>query len=473
MKRREFIKTAGVIAGGSLAGRLAPGRRFMPVATSLSGRPNILLITTDQQSADALSCRMGSRYIATPAVDSLAADGMFFTRAYSANPLCIPSRTAMFTGQCPHATGIQFNDTKASLVGRYRCLGQVFHDAGYETGYLGKWHLPFPAAEKSSHGFEVMAAIRNDGADSDLPALADDFIRRKRGRPFLLVTSFVNPHNICEWPRGEILKNGPVGTPPPLEECPPAVPNSGPMQNETDVMLLMRRSYQGSTKFPVGGFDEKKWREYRWAYFRMIEMVDGHIGRVMRALRESGQYDNTLIVFTSDHGDCQGAHGWNQKTVFYEESSRVPFIVSQPGVTRTGTTDLLVNTGIDLLPTLCEFAGVSTREKLPGMSLLAAAEGRQPAAPRDYIVAENKMVQGVPVDGRKLEPSGRMVRSRGFKYCIFDHGKLNESLVDMEADPGEMKNLARQDRYRDVLEQHRKYFAEWCRATNDDFVIPG
>ncbi len=473
MRRREFLKTAGLLAGTSLTNRLALGRSSWIGRSSPEEKPNILLITTDQQSADALSCRMGNTYINTPAMDSLAANGTFFTRAYSANPLCIPARTAMFTGQCPHVTGIQFNDTKASLVGRYRCLGNVFREAGYDTAYFGKWHLPYPVGDRSAHGFEVTAAIKNDGIDSEIPGPAEEFMRQRRDRPFLLVTSFVNPHNICEWPRGEPLKNGPVGAPPSVEHCPPAVLNLLPMEDETDIMKFMRRSYQGNNKFPVGSFDEKKWREYRWAYFRMIEMVDSHIARVLQALRRSGKHENTLIVFTSDHGDCQGAHGWNQKTVFYDESSRIPFIISRGWDTNAKTTDRLVNTGIDLLPTLCDFAGIQIEDRLPGISLRETTVGADGKDARAYVVVENKMVQGVPIDGKKLEPEGRMVRSRQFKYCVYDVGSRNESLVDMDDDPGETRNLAERAEYRQILEQHRKYLAEWCQMTNDHFAVSG
>jgi arylsulfatase A-like enzyme len=471
MRRREFIKAAGIFAGGAFANQLAPGKGFRTGAFAPDKRPNILFIMTDQQSADVLSCRMGTAHLKTPVMDSLAAKGMFFRRAYTANPLCIPARTSLFTGQCPHTTGIQTNDNKASLGGRFQTFGNILRDAGYDTGYFGKWHLPYPANEMSAHGFEVMGAVKNDGIDSQIPPLAGEFILQKRDNPFLLVTSFVNPHNICEWARGEELKNGAVGDPPPEEQCPPAVKNSAAMKDEPDILPLIRRSYQSAKMFPVGSFDKKKWCEYRWAYFRMIEMVDSHIGKVLQAVQESGQAENTLVVFTADHGDCQGAHGWNQKTVLFEESVRVPLIISSQGSSKAGTSNLLVNTGLDLFPTLCDYAGVKPPANLSGMSLKAAAGGA--AAPsRPYVVVENKMIQGVPIEGDKPEPGGRMVRSERFKYCLYDLGQRRESLVAMEQDPGELVNLAGKEEYREALKQHRQYLAEWCRTTQDTFLSP-
>ncbi len=471
MKRREFIITAGIAGGTAVAGKFAMSKgisfsRFFP-----EPRPSILFIMTDQQSADAMSCRMGSRFIKTPAMDGLAARGVSFTRAYTANPLCVPARTSLFTGQYPHVTGVQTNaDITKPVADRFRFLGSYFRDAGYDTGYVGKWHLPFPINDSSIHGFQSVGPIKNNGVDSEIPPFAAEFLLRKRENPFLLVASFVNPHNICEWARGDELKDGSVGDPPPLDQCPPAVDNLAPVRDEADIIPLMRRSAQSHPLFPVGNFDEKKWREYRWAYFRMIEKVDAYVATILDALRQSGQHDNTLIVFTSDHGDMQGAHGWNQKTVLYDNSTRVPFILSAPGMTEPALSERLVNTGVDLLPTLCDYAGIARPEGLPGMSL-RPADGRS-VDPRAYIVAQNKMIQGAPVDGEKPEPGGRMVQSARYKYCAYDLGKSRESLFDVMSDPGETRNLAGVKEYRKALEQHRGYLAEWCRENNDPFTIP-
>jgi choline-sulfatase len=405
-------------------------------------------------------------------MDSLAARGVSFTRAYTANPLCVPARTSMLTGQPPHVTGFQTNDLTVPLDARYRCFGARFREAGYDTGYFGKWHLPLPAKDSAAHGFGVMGAIRNNGADADIPAPAAAFIRQSREKPFLLVTSFVNPHNICEWARGEELKDGAVGEPPPPERCPPAVENLAPPSDEADGVLLMRRSYQSNRLFPVGGFDQNKWRQYRWAYFRMIEKVDAHLATVLAALRDSSQLDRTVIVFTSDHGDAQGAHGWNQKTVFYDTVSRVPLIIVGPGFARGSTSDRLVSSGIDLFPTLCDFAGIEAPAGLPGLSLKASALDPTTADPRRYVVSENRMVQGAPVDGRTPELSGRMVRSARFKYCAYDTGSRRESLFDLQRHPGEMVNLAGKVDHRPVLVEHRQYLAEWCRKMKDPFVAP-
>jgi choline-sulfatase len=466
MDRRHFITTVGAAAGVTIIGQTMPGKALAFRPPFDGKRPNILLIMTDQQSADAMSWRIGRKYLNTPVMDDIASKGTIFTRAYCANPLCVPCRTSLFTGLYPHQTQVQTNaDINKPLAGKIKHMGMIFKEAGYDTGYIGKWHMAFPIKDVSSHGFEFMRSIKNNGADDGIPAGTEEFLTIKREKPFLLVTSFVNPHNICEWPRGEKLPDGEVGPPPAVDQCPPLIDNNSQMENEPDLLQLMKKSFQSSKLFPVGDFDEKKWREYRWAYYRLIEKVDALIGQVIQALRNAGQYENTVIVFTSDHGDMQGAHGWSQKTVFFEESSRVPLIISEPGKRAKSMNVSLVNTGIDILPTLCSMAGISLSQTYPGINV------RNEQNPREYIVAENKMIQGEATDGIKPEPGGRMVRSERFKYCVYDLGERSETLVDLQIDPGETVNIAPQEKYTDVLEAHRRHLRDWCRQTGDPFVI--
>jgi arylsulfatase A-like enzyme len=405
-------------------------------------------------------------------MDSLAASGTFFTRAYCANPLCVPSRTSMFTGRYPAETGVETNDTTPIDARRFPMMGSIFKRAGYATAFYGKWHMPYKEPAAAVHGFDVVVRNEKENGDAATAARAAQFLKDSRREPFLMVASFLNPHNICQWARGEDLPEGSVGTPPPLAQCPPLRPNSEIAKDDPDVIALMRRSYQSHRKFPVGNFNEKQWREYIWGYYRMIEKVDGEIGKVLGELRQSGLEERTLVVFLADHGDCQGAHRWNQKTVFYDEATRVPFILSWKGVTKPGTSDRLANTGVDLMPTLCDYAGIPVPQGLPGLSLKETANGNAGKDPREYVVVCNKMAEGAEVDGRVPMPEGRMVRSQRYKYCAYSEGRRRESLVDMEKDPGETINIAGDSRYRDVLQRHRAMLADFRRRTNDTFPAP-
>ena len=486
-------------------------------------RPNILIIMTDHWFSDAMSCVIGNEYLHTPAIDSLAENGMLFSRAYCANPICTPSRTSTFTGRFPHETGVQFNTTSGVDVEKFPIMGKVFKDAGYDTGYSGKWHVRLSTSpgnaklspkEAHIHGFDFLyqdnpnrgESLRKGDFGRVWPGM--QFIMQDRDKPFFLVVSCMNPHNICEWARGQRLPDGSIGDPPPLDDLPPLPANHLPPEGETEVMAYMRSSYQRTSTFPVRNFDDKKWREYIWAYYRLIEKVDGEIGKLLAVLRETGQEDNTLILFTSDHGDCHCAHKWNQKTVFYDESTRVPFILSWKGRTPKGKTDLLAHTGVDPFPTLCDFAGIELPAGLLGKSLKAPAMGKSPEWNREFIVVQNHLAQGRSIGGQtdeekranKLSPYGRMVRSDRYKYTVYadDRPEIpladldtlsgerrelerqrmllrttrQESLIDMEADPGEMKNLAKDPAHAEVLEAHRAMLKEFGENNGDDFEAP-
>lgn len=437
--------------------------------------PNVVFIMTDQHVADGLSRRMGSQYLNTPALDSLAARGTFFTRAYAPNPLCMPARNSIFTGRFPHETGVTDNTpmyTGQRLDAReFPLLGTYFRDAGYHTGYFGKWHLCYDAKQPEAHGFVEIDTQQKDVVTAD-HAVA--FLRaQRRDRPFLLVASFLNPHNIAEYTRGQPLSNGPVGEPPGLDALPPPPANLGAPVGEPDSMALIRRGYHANRRlFPVGGFSPSVWQAMRWGYYRMIEKVDAEIGRVLAALREQGLERDTLIVFVSDHGECAGAHGLSQKTVFYEESVRVPLIICPPGGAGAREADAFVNVGVDLLPTLLDYAGLAKPARLPGASLRPFAEGRAVADWRDEVVIGNHMSQGGKVEELGFVPitEGRMVRTARYKYCVYRHGEQRESLVDLENDPGEMVDLARDPAYRGIVLEHRERLRRFAAVHGDALV---
>ena len=454
-----------------------------PGAATAQDRPNILLIITDQQSADIMSCRMGTRYINTPAMDSLAAGGMLFTRAYSANPLCMPLRNSLFTGRYPHETGVTMNARPegGSLAPEFVNMGTYFRNAGYETAYSGKWHLCFREKDSSTHGFKILDSKTRltppeiDNYDARVSHAAVKFLTGEHDKPYLLVVSLMNPHNICEWARRaagreQKLSCGEIGTPPPSDQLPPPPANLDPPKNEPDGMTFIRRACQvDDGLFPVSHFTAEDWRRQRWGYYRMVEKVDGEIARVLDALNEAGDVEDTLVIFTSDHGDCTGAHRFNQKTVFYDESVRVPLIVNWKDKTAFGTSDVLVNTGIDILPTMFAAAGIKQPKKLPGRSVLPLALGK--SVPwRNYLVAQNHLVQTGVVDGLRPTMEGRMVRTDRYKYCVYNRGIRRESLVDMVDDPGEMNDLAEDPEYRNVILKHRKLLEKHAGEHNDALV---
>mgnify|MGYP002789742783 CR=1 FL=1 len=444
-------------------------------AATAAKTPNVLLIMTDQQTADALSFRAGRKHIHTPAIDGLAARSTFFTRAYTPNPLCMPARVSIFSGRYPHETSVTDNTPMYSGFkvdpDEFTSLGVYFERAGYRTGYFGKWHLCYDQAKPETHGFVELDTQQKDAITADH---AVRFLQGRHERPFLLVTSFLNPHNVAELSRGQPLSNGPIGEPPPLEQLPPPPANLGAPVNEPDTMTFIRRGYHANQRlFPVANFAPSTWRALRWGYYRLVEKVDAEIGRVLDALREAGLDDNTLIVFVSDHGECAGAHGLTQKTVFYEESVKVPLIVKAPGQTRAHEHAAFVNTGIDLLPTLLDYAGLPKPDRLPGASLRPLVEGGPaPADWRDAIVLGNHLSQGglLPDEGFVPITEGRMVRTDRYKYAVYLHGEHRESLIDLANDPGEMVDLARDPGYRAILLDHRERLRRFGERHGDALV---
>ena len=447
-------------------------------------RPNILLIITDQQSADVMSCRMGDQYIDTPAMDSLAAEGMLFTRAYASNPLCMPLRNSLFTGRYPHETGVTMNSPPEGgrLAPEFVFMGTYLRDAGYETAYSGKWHVCLDMKDPDAHGFEILdakskvAPPEDDNYDSRVARGAIDFLGRKHDKPFLLAVNLMNPHNICEWARRgagreQRLSCGEIGTPPPSDQLPPPPANLAPPKNEPDGMTLIRRAYQVEDgKFPVGRFTPEDWRKQRWGYYRMVEKVDGEIAKILDALHKAGADENTLVIFTSDHGDCTGAHRFNQKTVFYDESVRIPLIVRWTGKTESATSEKLVNIGVDILPTILDCAGIEQPKRLPGRSILPLALGQSTKPWREYLVAQNNMSQTGMVDGIRPTMQGRMVQSERYKYCVYEHGTRREALYDTQEDPLETVNLAGKSSHRRIVVEHRNRLREFGKQHADPLV---
>ncbi|MCK5171845.1 MAG: sulfatase-like hydrolase/transferase [Planctomycetes bacterium] len=210
-------------------------------------------------------------------------------------------------------------------------------------------------------------------------------------------------------------------------------------------------------------YDQRQWQIYRWIYCRLTEQVDAHIARILKALEEAGLEENTLVVFTSDHGNMDASHRLASKSFFYDEAARVPFLMKYKGTIPAKRVDRehFVSTGLDILPTLCDYAGIQPPKTLMGKSLRRIAEAKQVSNWRRYVVSENH--------------SGRMLRSDRFKYCLYKSGTPRESLVDMKKDPGEMKNLASLPGYEKTLEEHRRYLDEWIEESKDEdakkFVI--
>jgi arylsulfatase A-like enzyme len=460
INRRAFIHQSAMVflAAATLLG--AGANAF--AENRDTRKPNILLIMTDQQHARMMSCA-GNKCLKTPALDAMAADGIRFEKAYSANPVCVPSRISMATGVMPCRLGAGDNHTGSAIKQLppevdENSMGKLMKRAGYDTFYGGKVHMCRSLVPRNAGYDEYYRDSRDE-----LPTACVEFIRRKRDKPFFAVASFINPHDICfahkahTGQKSNVMDLYQKAAALPLDELPPLPDNYGIQQNEPSAIqahLSARATTPTSTMREE--YDEKAWRINRWIYHRLTERVDGEIGRILNGLKKAGLEDNTLIIFTSDHGNMDASHRLASKGMFYEESVGVPFILKYKGSIPAGQTDRkhLVSTGLDILPTICDYAGIDIPEHLLGRSLRPVAEGETVDDWRTYVASENHYT--------------RMIRSQRYKYCAFDDPDSKESLVDMENDPGEMRNLVDDPEFQKVLAEHRRLLADWSKISGDD-----
>jgi arylsulfatase A-like enzyme len=452
VKRRKFLKQVGSVLGASLLSGMACNIK--------KKKPNILFIMTDQQSASMMSCT-GNTWLKTPALDSLASEGVRFDRAYASNPVCLPSRFSLQTSLYPSFVNVRHNGSRfdSNTVDDIvpHAMGHTFRNAGYQTVYGGKIHLPGASQDTTKYGYDYLVRDeREELADACASFLSN---RKKEEQPFFMFVSFINPHDICYHALRDYEPNGNFAkrTPPPLDEalklpkgvskkeffeniCPPLPANHLPTENESDGIqqLMDIRKYK---RYIRNNWPENKWRLHRWAYHRLTEMVDKKIGIVLDALKQSGLEEDTIIVFTSDHGDMDSAHGLEHKTVFYEESTRIPFIFKYKRICKEAFVDEthLVCNGLDLFPTLCDLAGVKAPNHVLGKSLKPILQGKTDIPWRKYLVIENRV--------------GFMITDGRHKYSIDDFGENREMLFDLEKDPGEMKNCAGLEAYKDIRQK--------------------
>lgn len=213
------------------------------------------------------------------------------------------------------------------------------------------------------------------------------------------------------------------------------------------------RSYR---LYPTKGYTADDWRRYRNAYFRLVEHIDGEIGKIVNTLDSLNLWDNTVVIFTSDHGDGQGAHQWNQKTALWEEIANIPLIVCAPANRKNANkvSDVLVNNGLDLIPSVLDWAGVEVPGEYRGKSFRYAVEKPEAETKNDFVVCETLFAQTGGTNGW-------MLRTPRYKYVLYEAGTNREMLFDMENDRLEMTNLAIESSYHPELLRHRQLLYKW------------
>ena len=443
MTRRGFLGTTAALAAGAALG--ADG--------AAQARPNILLVTTDQQHWTAWGG--ADPFFATPAIDALAREGTVFDHAFCTTPQCSPSRSSLYTGLYPHKTSVITNmgcaigpgKKQDELPAGLETIGSRLRGAGYRTGYFGKWHLH---NEEHYAGHFDRAALDGDahGGATEQAIAAMKTWAETPERPFCLCVNYINPHDLYEVTR--LVKGGkavPKGTVPHFPSW---------SETFTGKPAPQREYAQHDQAAFLWGQPDTAWEVYREFYREKVRLADEEIGRLLAHLKASGLDKNTVVVFTSDHGDMDTRHRLVFKGPFmYENLMRVPFIVRVPG-RAAGRVDRFV-TLCDVLPTLCALAGTDAG-KTDGLSLAAGLAGeRYPE--RDVVVGQYHAKQDW------VNPI-RMYRTREWKYNRYQgHG---EELYDLRNDPDERVNLARDGSHARQKAELSAALDQWMKEQGDD-----
>ena len=452
-------------------------RRFLASAALASGqfalanqkdRPNLLFVLADQWRQSAFG--FGSdAVVRTPHFDRLAKQGANWQRAYASNPVCTPNRASILTGRYSHQTGMIRNDLQ--LPPSEACWPELFRSAGYATHYVGKWHIDgtekpgFVPQGWRRRGFETFEGFNrghvyhrhwgfgDDGeplldlerAESEPyyePALqtdlAIDFMRRHREDPFACYVSWGPPHTPFRPPRSHDLYE-------PGEIVPrPNVP---------------ARHRERAMKELAG-------------YYGLCESLDHQMGRIMSFLDEAGLADNTLVIFTSDHGELAGSHGMYRKGQPEDESLHVPLVMRLPGRIPAGSEPGTLITSVDLMPTLLALCGLPVQESCAGRDLSAAARSEDTAPGVESVYCEGKVSSSRDAPATENSPHQapwRAIVTARYKLTVRSEFGNVQSLYDLQEDPQELRNLAGQPASRSQQDALCQELREWAVRTGDPF----
>ena len=460
-------------------------------------RPNVLFIVSDDLN-NMLGC-YGDPLAKTPNLDRLAARGVRFDRAYCTFPLCGPSRNVLLTGLYPNSTGILANQQIfRQTIPSQPSMPQAFRNAGYFAARIGKlyhynvpnsigtnghddpasWEMELNPAgvdrlEEHPKIFSLLpnqfggtlswyASPKSDAQHTD-GLMADDAewvlerCAKRKDRPFFLAVGFFRPHTPYVSPNSYFDLYS--------EKDMPVV--QGVKEDQADIPPAGLGSY----KKEQDKLTDDLRRQCRQAYLASISFMDAQVGRVIAALDRLGLSDNTIIVFTSDHGYHMGEHGLWQKMSLFEESARVPLLIVAPGIAAKGTAAKSPISHVDLFPTLAELCGVKPPANLQGQSLVPML--RDPnVAGRGWAItqvmrgggqARASVTTNVGADGPRF--FGYTLRTPRWRYTEWDEGRKGQELYDHDADPRELMNLANKPEHAKTVEELSQQLRAAAKST--------
>jgi len=483
--------------------------------------PNLLFIFTDEQRYDTMGA-YGNRRIETPNLDRLASQSVVFERAYVTQSVCTPSRSSIMTGLYPHSNGCLENNVP--LPDEIACLPEMIAPGTYATAYHGKWHLGDEIF--CQHGFDEWRSIEDnyagyysEGRDCDarstyhqwliengfepqngsiygrseaarlpeaygkpayLAQEASRYIHAHQREPFILYVNFLEPHMPFFGPRDDQYDPADVALPPNFE--------ARPGQDQPLKTRLFERAYlaRGHSGLPLK--TEADWRRMVANYWGLCSLVDTHVGTILDTLADCGLDENTMVVYTSDHGDMMGSHRLIAKCVAFEEAIRVPLLVRRPGQQSAARFGTPVSQ-IDLVSTLLDLMGQPVPEGLEGASLRPQIEGRAEAPLGDVFVEWNGHNNGlgdvigqvsIPEPIRELaakdeiisaitDPVRTVITPDGWKLNCSPRGE--HELYNLNEDPFETQNLSSPERA-PLMQALADRIRRWQERTGDTVALP-
>jgi len=447
---------------------------FSASAANASTRPNIVFVLVDDLRWDALSC-MGHPVAKTPNIDRIAKEGVLFKNFFVSIPLCSPSRSSFLTGQYAHTTGVIDNTDHSALSHQLVTFPKLLHDAGYETAYVGKWHMgtddsPRPGFDRwvsfKGQGVYENPTINVDGLASKVDGYmtdilnghALDFVKQEHKKPFALYLS----HKAVHGPFTPAERHKDLYAEAKLQLTPnhqdklegkPALTRELPEAKSTESKPGKKKKAAKTNAAPAGR--ENAMRQQ----LRAVAAIDEGVGQLLTALEESKQLDNTMIIFTSDNGFFWGEHGLGDKRWAYEESIRDPLLMRYPKLIKAGTTLEQFALNIDIAPTLLELADAPIPKAIQGRSLLPLFKDARSTWRKSFLT-EYFAEKGFP-----RTPSWQAARTDRWKYIHYSTLDGMDELYDLKADPYELKNLIKETGGQTALNEMKTELAKLLKET--------
>ncbi|MDP6524052.1 MAG: sulfatase [Kiritimatiellia bacterium] len=458
------MKTVGAATGVSLLPSLAKGKNE-------SRRPNIIYVFADQLRADVLGYA-GDKKAITPHIDKFAKQSVDMTNAVSVMPVCAAYRASLVTGKYPSSTGMVINEV--NMNPNHRTIAHVLGESGYDLGYVGKWHLndqhrrPTPRGPErmgfdgywAAYGFNhnsYAADYYTDGSDGELKrvnlkgkygpeeftTLAIDYLDKasRQDKPFAMFLSWNPPHD--PWS----VRNVPKENYERFRDVEFELPENFKLEADPYMDRYPREAFDKDRKWH-NHIVKQNMEQFLRPYYAMVNSIDEQFGRLMDKLDELGIADNTIVVFTSDHGEMFGSQGRMYKLTFYDEAARIPFLVRYPGKLKPCKSDACLNTP-DIMPTLLGLAGLreKTPEEVEGTDLSANLQGKPGNEPKAAFM------QGLGHTYRWMDGfEWRAIRDKRFLYgkylrdgkeLLFDRKEDPFCKTDVVADPAYKEDLSR------------------------------